>query len=86
MIVGYKEKTFHATLLCEPCGCCNVFVRSRSDGAFLLTPKCGERIDGCVLEGAHLLVETGEVQDRYKIVGFEPSVLAEAINVQVERV
>jgi hypothetical protein len=39
-----------------------------------------------VLQGADLVVETGEVKERYKIVGFEPSVLAEAINVRVERV
>lgn len=85
-MAGYKEKTFHASLFCEPCGSCNVFVRSRSDGAFLLTPKCGERMDSCVLEGADLAVETGEVEERYKIVGLEPSVLVEAINVRVERV
>jgi hypothetical protein len=81
-----EGKTFHAELLCEACGCCKVFVVRRSEGTFLLTPKCGETIDRCVLEGADLVVETGRVKERYKVVGFEPSALAEAINIRVERV
>ena len=82
---GVEVKTFRGELLCEACGSCKVFVARRPDGTFLLTPKCGESMDRCVLDGADLVVETGEAQERYKVVGFETSELVEAINVRVER-
>jgi hypothetical protein len=38
-----------------------------------------------MLNGAGLVVQTGRVEERYKIVGFELSALVEAVNVRVER-